>query len=125
MCIRDSNNLSLPELITPHSSEGDKADRIIRAVLPPMPDTDVYKRQTQYIPHLVVGRKFSSAFPHIIPHHERELACQGCTLMMGNDVWKGGGKLSPNDQVGEMCIRDRIGSTSHTILAIIVLFLCL
>ena len=32
------NNLSLPELITPHSSEGDKADRIIRAVLPPMPD---------------------------------------------------------------------------------------
>ena len=27
------NNLSLPELITPHSSEGDKADRIIRAVL--------------------------------------------------------------------------------------------
>ena len=23
------NNLSLPELITPHSSEGDKADRII------------------------------------------------------------------------------------------------
>jgi hypothetical protein len=35
------NNLSLPELITPHSSEGDKADRIIRAVLPPMPDTEI------------------------------------------------------------------------------------
>ena len=50
--------------------------------------------------------------------YQRTALARQFPFMMGNDVWKGGGKLSPNDQVGlgdsrnHRCILPRGSCTS-------------
>ena len=44
--------------------------------------SDTQRAAAQCIPHLLVRVQLTAAFPHIISHHERELTCQGRTLIL-------------------------------------------
>lgn len=41
--------------------------------------------------------------------YQRTALARQFPFMMGNDVWKGGGKLSPNDQVGDVLRQGTLG----------------
>ena len=45
-------------------------------------ESDSQRSAAQYVAHLLVRVQVRTAFPYIIPHHERELACKSCTLVL-------------------------------------------
>ena len=44
--------------------------------------SDTQRTAAQCITHLFIRVQLTAAFPHIISHHERELTCQGRTLIL-------------------------------------------
>ena len=45
-------------------------------------EADTQRTTAQHVAYLFVRVQGSSSFPYIISHHEGELACQGCTLIL-------------------------------------------